>query len=79
MLWSLATTISARRAAHYRKSIPSRIQFPVQTIVAVGAAACLALLSVHLANSDWIQINALQGGMVALISVITYASLSYPL
>jgi hypothetical protein len=71
MLWSLATTISARRAAHHRKSIPSRVQLPVQTLVAIGATACLALLSVHLANSDWIRSNTLQGGMAALLSVIT--------
>lgn len=72
LLWSLATTISARRAAHHRPSIPSRIQLPVQTVVAGGATACLALLAVHLANSDWMRYNSLQGGMIALLAIITY-------
>jgi hypothetical protein len=44
--------------------------------VAGGATACLALLAVHLANSDWMRYNSLQGGMIALVAMITYAPFS---
>lgn len=72
LLWSLATTASARRATRYKPTIPSNIQFPIQTIIAAGATACVSLLGVHLAQGDWMRYNGLQGGLLALMVMITY-------
>ncbi|KFH42229.1 hypothetical protein ACRE_070340 [Hapsidospora chrysogenum ATCC 11550] len=70
--WNMATTISARRIAHYRRGIPSRVQLPVQSALASGATVCLALLAWHYAAyMDRMWESHLEGAMVALIAIIT--------
>lgn len=65
-------TISARRAANYRRGISTTIQLPVQTVIALGATLCLALMSWHYATyMDRIWESHLEGAMIALLSIIT--------
>jgi Kef-type K+ transport system membrane component KefB len=71
--WNMATTISSRRIAHYRRGIPSRVQLPVQSALASGATVCLAVLAWHYAAyMDRMWESHLEGAMVALIAIITY-------